>query len=48
MVLVDGEAEGESMMVLVDGDPHGNDYVTPIVYCLKIMQIFIELTNQSL
>ena len=36
------------MIVLVDGDRHGNGYITPIVYCLKIMQVVVELTNQSL
>ena len=32
-------------MVLVDGDRHGNGYITPTVYCLKIMQIIVELTS---
>ena len=36
------------MMVLVDGDHHGDGYVTPTVYYLYIMQMIVELTNQSL
>ena len=35
-------------MLLVDGDHHGYGYVTPIVYCLEIMQMIVELANQSL
>ena len=34
--------------LLVAGDRHRDGYVIPIVYCGKIMQMFIELINQSL
>ena len=34
--------------VLVDGNRHGTGYVTTIVYCLYIMQMIAEFTNQSL